>query len=272
MRIINLIEDTKGNNHCLYEHGLSFYIETDRHRLLLDSGATGAFIQNAELLGVDLSRVDTLILSHGHYDHAGGIRAFAEVNPGAAIYAQTSVGEDFYHSLETGEKYIGIDKEIPALPQFTGISGDMEIDSELFLFSGVKGTRYPSGSNLQLKRKTDRGMVQDDFRHEQCLVITQKEKHILMSGCAHGGILNILDRYAEIFHSSPDVVISGFHMMQKEAFTAADILRIQNTAAALMETGAVFYTGHCTGAEAYRIMKEIMGDRLKAVHSGDVLF
>ncbi len=72
MKIVNLIENTKGDKECLFEHGLSFYVETANHKLLVDTGATGAFMENADKLGVDLSQVDTLILSHGHYDHAGG--------------------------------------------------------------------------------------------------------------------------------------------------------------------------------------------------------
>ena len=73
MKIINLIENTPGIPNCGYEHGLSFYIETKNHRLLVDSGATDLFLWNAKTLGIDLTKVDTMILSHGHYDHGGGI-------------------------------------------------------------------------------------------------------------------------------------------------------------------------------------------------------
>ena len=78
MRIINLTENTLGRAGCLAEHGLCFYIETDNHRVLMDTGQTDLFRQNAEKLGVDLTAVDTVVLSHGHYDHGGGIPAFAE--------------------------------------------------------------------------------------------------------------------------------------------------------------------------------------------------
>lgn len=72
MRIITLIENTPGAPGCVHEHGLCLYIETARHTLLMDTGATGAFADNAATLGLDLTRVDTVVLSHGHYDHAGG--------------------------------------------------------------------------------------------------------------------------------------------------------------------------------------------------------
>ncbi len=271
MYIINLVEDTKGNNECSFEHGLSIYVETEKHKLLVDCGATDMFLHNAELLGVDVSKVDTVILSHGHYDHSGGIMDFAKVNQDAPIYMRETAGEGYYHITDTLEKYIGIDKQILELPQIVKVKETMEIDEELFLFSGITGRKYPIKGNLQLKKKTDSGYVQDTFDHEQCLVITQEDKHILLSGCAHNGIINILDRYFEIFHAYPDVVISGFHMMQKEEYSAEDVKNIQDIATELLETGAIFYTGHCTGQKAYDIMKHIMGDRLYPIHSGEVL-
>ena len=108
MKIINLVEDTKGGD-CLNEHGLSFYIETKKHKLLVDSGATDMFLHNADMLGIDLTQVDTFILSHGHYDHAGGLTAFAKINPNAKIYLKDSVGGEYYHLSPQSEKYIGID-------------------------------------------------------------------------------------------------------------------------------------------------------------------
>ena len=83
MRIVTLVENSCGNENCIAEHGLSIYIETENHKLLLDTGQTDAVVKNAEVLGIDLTAVDTVILSHGHYDHSGGILPFAEENPEA---------------------------------------------------------------------------------------------------------------------------------------------------------------------------------------------
>lgn len=271
MKIINLVEDTAGNNLCGKEHGLSFYIETNKHKLLVDTGATDLFLKNADLLGIDLKQVDTVILSHGHYDHGGGLPVFTEINPTAKIYMKDTAGEEYYHPTATAERYIGIDKHILELTQCIFVEDSLQIDEELYLFSGITGKRYRAKGNLQLKKKTENGYIQDSFDHEQCLVIEQGGKHILLSGCAHNGILNILDRYREIYHSYPDVVISGFHMAQKEEYTAEDVENIENTAYALKETDGVFYTGHCTGKAAYDIMKGIMGEQLQAIHSGEAI-
>ncbi len=92
MRIINLIENTEGRAGCVNEHGLSFYIETEKHKLLMDLGQTDNSLRNAKELGVDLEAVDTVVLSHGHYDHSGGIMPFAGINDHAIIYMQQSAG------------------------------------------------------------------------------------------------------------------------------------------------------------------------------------
>lgn len=269
MKIINLIENTQGASGCLCEHGLSFYIETRKHKLLVDTGATGAFIMNAEKLGVDLKQIDTVILSHGHYDHAGGILEFVKINPHAAILMQHTACREYYHQNDAVEKYIGIDPLIKELPQIVWVEGNRKIDEELFLFGGVTGRRlWPSG-NRELKVKKDGTFRQDDFCHEQYLVISEKEKRILLSGCAHNGILNILDKYMEIYGSWPDIVISGFHMHKKSGYTEEDMTMIRKIARELKKTDTVFYTGHCTGEIPYQILKEDMGEQLIYVHSGE---
>lgn len=269
MKVICLMENTQGERECLYEHGLSFYVETPKHRLVVDTGASGAFMENALRLGVDLGRVDTVILSHGHYDHAGGIMEFARRNPDAKILMQKLAKEAYYHKNANMERYIGINPQIAELPQVELLEGDREIDKEISVFTNVTGRKsWPSG-NRELKVKKDGEFYQDDFLHEQYLVITENRKRVLMSGCAHNGILNILEKYREIYGEDPDAVFSGFHMRKKSDYTQEDIEMIRETAFQLKKSDSVFYTGHCTGEYPFGLMKEIMGERLVYVHSGD---
>ncbi len=271
MKIINLIEDTSANNSCLYEHGLSFYIETKTHKLLVDTGASDAFLQNAEKLGVDIKQVDTVVLSHGHYDHGGGILAFAKDNPDAKIYIRDNAFGDFYHGKDKDKRYIGVDKRIAELSQVVKVNGNLQIDEELFLFTDVKGRKlWPSG-NLQLYSIEDGVAKVDDYSHEQYLVIFAEGKKILVSGCAHNGMLNILDEYAKVVGGEPDMVISGFHMMKKQGFSEEDVAVIKETARELAKTSTKFYTCHCTGTDAYGMMKEIMREQVDFVHSGEVV-
>ena len=264
MRIINLVENTEGASGCGVEHGLCFYIETEKHKLLMDTGQTGLLLENAEKLGIDLTQVDTVVLSHGHYDHGGGILPFAKINLTAKIYVPEAAFGEYYSMNKAGEPhYIGLAKEIQELPQVVTVSTKEEIyriDDELSLFSGIGSEHAVPSTNQRLKKKTEEGYVQDDFAHEQCLVISEGVKKVLLSGCAHHGILNI---------EEPDFVISGFHMMKKHSYTDEDINMIIDTALALRQYKTVFYTGHCTGVEPYNAMKKLMGNQLHYVHSGD---
>lgn len=269
MKIINLIENTEGGNGCLFEHGLSFYVKTKKHTLLVDTGATDAFMVNAEKLGIDLGQVERVILSHGHYDHAGGILAFAERFPDVPITMQRSAGEAYYHVGSGKERYIGIDPEITGLPQAELIEGNRRINEELFLFSGVTGRKLWPRGNRELKRKREGEFLQDEFCHEQYLVVEEDHKKVLLSGCAHNGILNILEAYRGIYGADPDAVVSGFHMRQKSGYQEEDLETIREIAAALKETDTRYYTGHCTGEIPYKVMKEYMGEQLVYVHSGD---
>ena len=271
MKILNLIENTEGVPGCLFEHGLCFYVETEKHRLLMDLGPSASVLENAVRLGVDLKTVDTVILSHGHDDHGGGILPFAKLNPNAKIYLQESAFGEYYaaRDYKPDPDYIGLAPEIRALPQVVPVRGNLKIDEELFLFSGLKGKRDLPVSNGNLRKKEGGRLVPDDFVHEQCLVITERNRHVLFSGCAHNGILNILDRYEELFGGAPDVVISGFHMMKKSAYTEKEQNVICSTAEKLKEYPTMFYTCHCTGLPAYDMMKEIMGGKIAYVHCGE---
>lgn len=269
MRIINLIEDTQGEKELHHEHGLSFYIETQKHKILLDTGLSDAFLENAVRLGIDLTQVDMVVLSHGHYDHAGGILAFAKMNPNATIYMQKTAGGDYYNLRDDSEKYIGIDKRILELPQVCFLNGDYRIDEEIYVFTDILGRKYWPQSNMLLKEKVEERFIQDAFAHEQCLVISENHENVLLSGCAHNGILNILEAYTERFEGAPDKVISGFHMMKRGEYTAEEVEVIEDTARELKKLHTKFYTGHCTGEAAFDIMKVIMGKQLIFVHSGD---
>ena len=269
MRIVNLMENTKGCNDCVCEHGLSFYIETKHHNILVDTGASSAFIENAEKLGVDLTKVDTVILSHGHYDHSGGLLAFMIINSTAQIYMRDKALGDFYHVDVKKERYIGISPDIKTSDRIKLVQENLKIDNELFLFTNVKGRKlWPSG-NLELKIKTDDGWIQDEFEHEQYLVISEDDKQLLISGCAHNGILNIMDKAIEVLGRTPDVVISGFHMMQKNGYSEHDIENIRKTAYELKKWPTIYYTGHCTDQIPYQIMHEIMEDQVQYAHCGD---
>ena len=269
MKIVTLIENTSASEAYEYEHGLSIYIETKNRKILMDTGASDAFLKNADRMGLDLTKVDMLILSHGHYDHTGGVLHFVKRNPNAKIYMRPDAKKEFYHLHQNGAKYIGMDERIGELSQIVHTKAYETLDQGITLFSDIQGRRLWPQGNLRLKCLENGLYEQDTFDHEQVLVIQEDGKSILLSGCAHNGILNILDKYFEIYGSAPDMVISGFHMKKNTPLTEAEKAVVRETAAELKTMkNTIFYSGHCTGEEAFSIMKEIMGEQLCALHSG----
>ena len=244
MRIISLVENTTVLRDIVPEHGLSLYIETDGHRILFDMGQTDLFARNAETLGVDLSLVDIAVVSHGHYDHGGGLEKFLRINKKAQVFISQYAFGDYYNGTE---KYIGLDKSLKESERLVFVGDEYKIDKGLCLYSCNKNERRHSLGAFGLTQKTDGGYIPDDFIHEQYLLIKENEKRILISGCSHKGIMDI----AEWFR--PDVLIGGFHfskMPQGEALeSAARLLDSYNTE---------YYTCHCTGVEQYEFMKKHM--------------
>ena len=273
LRIINLVENEPGSSGCEAAHGLSFYVETENHKILFDTSPSDVVLRNAQKLSVDLTAVDTVILSHGHYDHSGGILAFVEINPQAKIYMQHNAGGEYYafDGEDKGFRYIGIDKKILSLPQVHLLQGDTKIDDELQLFM-VDNRAFPLPStNKRLRELRGGQYVQDEFHHEQNLLLSCEGKKILFCGCAHNGILNVMETLERKLGSDslPDLVIGGFHLMKRTEFSQTDTTEITEIANRLKSYKAQFATCHCTGIPVFNQMKEILGDQLSYVYSGD---
>ncbi len=249
MRLTTLVEDTSACG-LPAEHGLSIYVETEKHRLLFDVGTTDLFIKNAQQLGIDLSLVDTVVISHGHDDHGGGLDAFLAINDHADIYLQEKAFADHYSNKKTGPVYIGLNKDLAHHPQVHLLNGGIRLDDELEIYSHVEGEVYETNKNL-LKEDLSR----DDFIHEQHLVITA-DKTVLLMGCGHKGVLNIIGACPV----RPDIVIGGFHLYSPRTGETLPEDVILYLAHHLPD--AVYYTGHCTGDKAL----DILNRELREIH------
>ncbi len=259
MRIVTLLENTACREDLCCEHGLSLYIETASHRILFDAGQTEAFADNAQKLGVDLSKVDFAVLSHGHYDHGGGLRRFLQINQTAPVYVSRDAFMPHYNGAK---KYIGLDKNLLESNRLIITEDRREIAPGVCLESGRIPLLHPIDPAGLTVMENDR-LMPEDFRHEQYLIVEEEGKRICFSGCSHRGILNIAA------HFRPDVLVGGFHFMKLDP--VADAQRLGDAAQELLQYPTVYYTGHCTGEGAFAFMKTIMGHSLKALSTGSIV-
>jgi len=258
MKVWTLIENHSNCEDLCAEHGLSLYLETEHHKILFDAGQSTAFAHNAAKMGIDLRGVDLAVLSHGHYDHSGGMAHFLSCNASAPVYVTPAAFEPHYNAEN---RYIGVEPLSAENPRLIQSSDGQKIGRGLTLHTcNGRSPVYPVEPYGLSMIDGDR-QVPDDFRHEQYLLIEEAGKRILVSGCSHKGILNLVSWFR------PDVLIGGFHFMKVDPVgSGTEFLR--HAASVLMSYPTVYYTGHCTGDQQFDVLKAWMGDRLIGIHSG----
>ncbi len=269
MNVRTLVDNISENQHLGCEHGLSLFIETQRHKILFDTGASQLFAENAIKMGVDLSTVDIVIISHGHYDHGGGIKTFLTLNQAAKIYIHKNAFENHYvHSIFTQQKYVGLDQDLSLDSRFIFVGDRFVIDEELELFSHIDGNHFLPSGNQDLYMEVNGELGQDNFSHEQNLIINENGKTVLVAGCAHKGIVNIVNQCYNDKKILPDIVIGGFHLYNRAAKENESPRVVADIGRALADTKIQYFTGHCTGMKAYEQLKGILGEKLEYISTG----
>ena len=261
IKVVTLLENTTEDHELIAAHGLSFYIETEKNRILFDLGPDDSFLSNARALRIPVEDVDYVILSHGHRDHTGGLGAFLRVNEKAKIFIHRNALDNL-ESISSGRHCIGLDEELKTSDRLTVIDGDYMIEPGLRIFQ-AKGERFMSSANSTLLRNGEK----DDFSHEIDLLV---EDRLLMVGCGHRGIVNIMDTVKEF--ALPEVVIGGFHLMTPRTGKAIDRETVEAIGKDLSQyVNTRFYTCHCTGEEAFSILSPIMGKNQRSTISTGVI-
>ena len=233
-----VLSDNRCNDCTLFtEHGLSIILQTEKQKLLLDTGASDVFIRNAEQLGIDLSDVDYVFISHGHSDHAGGLRCFLEHNRQAqVIVSPDAMSGKFFskrgnlHSITTEWPEIGDDRLIL-------INQTFEITEGIHVIAHIPQNHpMPKGN-----------------------------QHLYVQDADHSGLENILSACPWHVHT----VVGGFHLLDGQE-TDEEI----NALAQRLKTkcpNTQFYTSHCTGNNVFEVMKDVMGEQLQSFRCGTII-
>lgn len=249
------------------EHGLSIYFEVQNKKFLLDTGASALFAKNAALLGIDIAKIDYLILSHSHYDHTGGLEMFLKLNSKAPVYISKHIRDIHCYSGRTGIlRDISVSHRLieQNSERFISIAQDTLITPQISIICPVAHVQaLPFGNRVLFANDQP-----DDFRHEIAVSVETPQGTIVLSSCSHHGILNtlnacksdriiayvggthLIDSQGQISYESPEQI----HEIAQTLYTEYPQLHL--------------YTGHCTGLQAQDIFAQILGDNFTVFHSG----
>lgn len=270
IRIRVIVENTANRKGLLGEHGLSYAIEKNGQTILFDTGAGLALANNAAAMGIDLARIDTIGLSHGHFDHVGGLIFFEERNIFPRLYAHPDAFQPKF-SKRDNQKYYEI-----GLSSVDGLSSERfreclvpveeptEIIQGLWLTGPIPKTyefeNWPGDFFLD-----GRGERRDDLIDDQSLFFISKKGVVVILGCAHSGAINTLQYIRSKTGDLPiHHVMGGMHLLN------ASKDRIQSTIAELRRLDIEWISPcHCTGLPATLALHNAFGDRFKACSVGE---
>ncbi len=266
MKITVLTDDKAKKRGFVAEHGLSLFIEYKDYNILFDTGQSDVYIRNAKALQIDLNKTDYIVLSHGHYDHCGGISSLPNLKKNPKIYLQKSATEQKYAINPDEKTYREIGISWSADDYYINfIDGNMKICEDIDLLGRIPSTvgfeEIPKGFYI----KNGNEMSADMLTDEQMLVFDTNKGLIVFLGCSHPGIISCLHYALKQFPGKKiDTVVAGMHLDN------INPLRLQLTVQYLINLGIRKVCPlHCTGIEAISEMKKYLGEKCSILYAGD---
>lgn len=274
LKITTLIENNPDDKGALFfEHGLSLYIEMNGINILFDTGQSDKFIENAKSLNKNLNELDYCILSHGHYDHTGGLEKLSQE---ISDFPLLLVGEEFFkpkYKVLESKDYVfngnSFDEEFLSKKQINikkVNEGITYLAENILVFHHFfQITDYEKrNSRFFIKEKDE--YVPDDFRDEIALGIITEKGLVIVVGCSHVGIVNILKTISERVNLPIYAVIGGTHLVE------ADETRIQKTIDAFKEMNIqLIAVSHCTGDKGIQQISREMKQEFLYNNTGSII-
>ncbi|MBP5444743.1 MAG: MBL fold metallo-hydrolase [Acholeplasmatales bacterium] len=259
MKIRCLIEN-KETPFFIYEHGLSLLINEN---ILFDTGSTPNFIKNAKKLNIDLSKIDTVILSHAHFDHTGGIIDFIkDYDFKGNIYVGEHFLDNKYSFEDDNYVYKGIPFKLDELKTLKYVKNDLKIDKNIVLHNNFTENNMFERINSKFFI-LDKSYVKDLFLEETVMTVDTDKGLILVVGCSHVGICNIVDEVIRRTNKKIRGIIGGLHLSKESVEYAKKIIE------KLKKYDLEFICPiHCSGHE--KLFRQEFKNKCKILESGDL--
>lgn len=267
MKIITLIDNKQSAKQLKCEHGLSFLLQTEDLNILFDVGQSDKFISNANKLGLDLKDVDYVVLSHGHYDHTGGLPSFLEMNTKAKVLMHNNALKQRFSKSSVMVK----ENAIPwrnNLDKFEGriqlIDKDIELGNGISILCNIKAQEAYKVVNERLVIKHDEVYIPDSFDDEMMLVAKHDKDVLVLCGCAHTGIVNMLHAVKQrLGFNTITMVAGGLHL------NGSDYVQIQHVIEGLKPFNVKRWAlNHCTGEQAFECFSQAYPQQVEYCGSG----
>lgn len=269
MKVAVLLENKAIDKTFLSAHGLSLYIESEGYKILFDLGPNPYYKKNAKKMDINLEDIDFLVLSHGHNDHGSGLQKFMKKNKNTIVVASKHIFEHYIKKVERKEDFIGIEKPSKA-NQITYVENELALTDTIKIYADVPFKKQVIQDNYLYVYKNDM-LLEDSFEHEIYMVIEEDENCVLFSGCSHKGIENIIDTLEEKHSLEFTHVFAGFHFSHYDSFDLKETDYLINLGQKFHKReNTMFYTGHCTGDDAYLELKQQMKTKLQQMNTGKV--
>lgn len=266
MKVHILTENRTSKGKFLAEHGLSVFIELDEINVLFDTGQTDVYCHNANIMGVDLSRTDCIVLSHGHYDHCGGFVHFPMKNKFPITYVRENAFERKYTKDKNGYRDIGIPWKYNDYKDRIILTGEKtQISENVYLCSNIPFTVPFEEPFKGLLVQNGEEKITDKMYDEQMLVIDTEKGLVIFIGCSHPGIANCLNYAMKFFPNKKiNTVFAGMHL------EVVSNERFEKTVEFLKELEIErIIPVHCTGVIKACEIKRVFGEHCNIYGAGD---